>query len=102
MFDIINLNPEFQSQLGWIFIEAVLHTDYQTEPEFHAFLRKLNEDWLIKSRSDSALASETCLIQAINDVLKNHINTEDIAERCQQELMSKWIFHPKIPLSSKG
>ena len=48
MFDIINLNPEFQSQLGWIFTEAILHTDYQTEPEFHAFLRKLNDDWLIK------------------------------------------------------
>ena len=89
MFDIINLNSEFQSQLGWIFTDSVLHTDYQTEPEFHAFLRKLNEDWLIKSRSDGALAPEICLIQAVGDVLKNHINTEGLAENCHLELISK-------------
>ena len=98
MFDIINLKPEFQSQLGWIFMEAVLNTDYQTEAEFHAFLRKLKEKWLIKSRTTIALAPDDCFIQAIGDILKNHINSKDKAENCHQELTSKWIFHQKIPL----
>ncbi|WP_028666520.1 hypothetical protein [Runella zeae] len=95
MFDILNLNPETQSNFSWIFLDAVLHTDYKTEAEFHTFLRKLNTDWLIKSKNNIDFSSEDCLILAIGDILKNHINSKEMAEHCHQELTSKWIFHQK-------
>ncbi|WP_273215559.1 hypothetical protein [Runella zeae] len=99
MFDIIDLSSDFQSNFCWIFMDSVLHTDYETEAEFLSFVEKLNENWLIKSRSNIDLEPRACLIQAIGDVLQNHINSEEMAERCHQELISKWIFNQKTPLN---
>ena len=98
MLNIIDLNPNTQSNLTWIFLDVVLHTDYTTEAELEAFLGHLNADWFIASRSDTDLAPETCLIQAVGDALKNHINSKEMAESCHQTLISKWIFHRKTPL----
>ena len=95
-FDIIDLNSETQNDFCWIFLDAVLHTNYKTEDEFNTFLGKLNAGWIIKSRSDVDLSPENCLIQAIGDILKNHINSKDMADKCHKELISKWIFYPKL------
>lgn len=92
MFNLIDLNPNTPSDLAWIFLDVVLHTDYKTEAELNAFLGQLNADWLITSRSDTDLKPEACLIQAVGDALKNHINSKEMAEICHQELTSKWIF----------
>jgi len=98
MLNLINLNSNTQSDFGWIFLDAVLHTDYETEEELNAFLGQLNADWLIISRSDTHLAPEACLMQAFGDVLENHINSKKMAESCHQTLTLKWIFHRKTPL----
>ena len=98
MFDIINLNPATQSDLAWIFLDVVLHTDYTTEAQLEAFFGQLNADWLITSRTDTDLKPEACLIQAFGNVLENHINSKEMAESCHQTLTSKWIFHRKTPL----
>jgi len=99
MFDIINLNPETQSELGWIFFEAVLFADFKTDDELNAFVANLNADWRIVSKSNTELNPETCLIQAIGDVLQQHINSKEIAENCHKALISKWFFHRKTSLS---
>ncbi|MEI7587119.1 hypothetical protein [Runella sp.] len=98
MFDFIDLNPETQSELGWIFLDAVLCADFNTDDELNAFVINLNADWLIISKSNTELNPETCLIKAIGDVLQHHINSKEMAESCHKTLTLKWFFHRKYSL----